>query len=302
MNIRDLQYLVALADYRHFGKAADSCFVSQPALSMQIKKLEKHLGIQLLERTNKSVMLTPTGAILAERARLILNQVNELREIAKSAKDPFSGELTIGIIPTLAPYLLPHIIPKLSAAFPKLEIYLIEEQTAFLIEKLKQGKLDTAILALPISESVFTISPLFEEEFMLALAPTHALAKRKTIKQSDLQNTNLVLLEEGHCLREQALAICHMVNAQENKNFRATSLETLRHMIAAGVGSTLIPLLACQPDDGICYVPFSKPKPFRTIGMLWRTASTKVIVLNDIATHVRKIMAKYSELKIIQKA
>ncbi|OGT44473.1 MAG: hypothetical protein A3F42_08470 [Gammaproteobacteria bacterium RIFCSPHIGHO2_12_FULL_37_34] len=292
MNIRDLQYLVALANYRHFGKAANACFVSQPALSMQIKKLERYLGVQLLERTNKSVMLTPIGLIVAKQARQILNQTEELRETAKLAKDPYSGEIKMGIIPTLAPYLLPHIIPKLSAAFPKLEFYLVEEQTAHLIEKLEQGKLDTALLALPLTESTFTTSPLFTEEFMLALTPAHALAKRKTIKQSDLRDTHLLLLEEGHCLREQALEICHAVDARESKKFRATSLETLRHMVAIGVGITLLPALACRKNDGICYLAFSKPKPSRTIGMVWRKSTAKTIVLEEIAAHIQKIMAK----------
>lgn len=300
MNIRDLQYLVALADHRHFGKAAHACFVSQPALSMQIKKLEKYLGVQLLERTNKSVMLTSPGFILAERARQILTQTNELREIAKSTHDPLSGEIKIGIIPTLAPYLLPHIFPKLSTEFPKLACYLVEEQTERLLEKLKQGKLDTAILALPIHETAFIASPLFEEEFLLALTPAHILAKRKVIKLNDLQDTPLLLLEEGHCLRDQALDICNAANAKEFNNFRATSLETLRHMVATGIGVTLLPLLACKKNDGICYLPFSKPKPSRQIGMLWRATTAKTIALEEITTHIRKIMAKHPQLKILQ--
>lgn len=290
MNVRDLKYLVALIDSRHFGKAAEACFVSQPALSMQIKKLEEDLGVQLLERTNKTVILTEIGATLGERARCVLNQVDEMREIAKLAKDPFSGELKLGIFPTLAPYLLPHIIPKLTKVLPKLSFYLIEEQTAFLIEKLKQGKLDAAILALPVIENGFTISPLFEEEFILAVPKIHPLAKRKAIKQSELENSNLLLLENGHCMRDQALALCSSIKANENQNFRATSLETLRHMVAAGIGITLMPKLACKTNDGIAYIPFNLPKPTRSIGIVWRTSTAKDAMLKEIVNHIKNIM------------
>jgi LysR family transcriptional regulator, hydrogen peroxide-inducible genes activator len=290
MNVRDLKYLVALIDNRHFGKAADACFVSQPALSMQIKKLEEDLGVQLLERTNKTVFLTEIGAVLGERARDILNQVDEMREIAKLANDPFSGELKLGIFPTLAPYLLPHIIPKLTEIFPKLSIYLIEEQTALLVGKLQQGKLDAAILALPVAEKGFTISPLFEEEFILAVPKIHPLAKRKKIKQTELQNSNLLLLENGHCMRDQALALCSIHNANENQRFRATSLETLRHMIASGVGITLMPKLACKTNDGVVYIPFSTPKPTRSLGLVWRTSTAKGAVLKELANTIKSIM------------
>ncbi len=299
MNIRDLKYLVALIEHRHFGKAAEVCFVSQPALSMQIKKLEADLGVQLIERTNKSVMLTETGNLLGERARLILNQVNEMRELAKLMKDPFSGDLKLGIFPTLAPYLLPYIVPKLSAAYPKLSLYLIEEQTAALLEKLKNGKIDAAILALPILEPGLSVSPLFDEEFVLGVPKAHPLAKRKTIKQTELENINLLLLEEGHCLREQALALCHKVNVAENQNFRATSLETLRHMVASGLGMTLIPRLACKENDGVTYLPFSGSKPSRTIGIVWRKSSAKEKLLKDTVMRLKKMISKQKILTMV---
>jgi len=293
MNTRDLQYLVALSDHCHFGKAAEACFVSQPALSMQIKKLEESLGIKLLERTNKSVLLTDTGIAITERARQILNQVEEMRDLAKFAKDPYSRELKIGIIPTLAPYLLPLIIPSLSRKFPKVTLYLIEEQTAVLIEKLKAGKLDAAFLAHPVFEASFATSLLFEEEFLLAVPSTHPLAKRKAIKQNDLVNQNVLLLEEGHCMREQTLALCHKMNASETHNFRATSLETLRHMVAAGNGVTLMPKLAQKLRDGVSYIPFSSPKPVRSIGLYWRLSAAKNAVLEDMATQIKKIATKH---------
>jgi len=298
MNIRDLKYLVALADHQHFGKAAKICFVSQPALSMQIKKLEEILDIKLLERTNKSILFTESGLRIAELARDILNQVEEVHDIAKLAKDPYSGELKIGIFPTLAPYLLPLIMPALSKKFPKLSFYLIEEQTTSLIEKLKIGNLHAAFLAIPIIERSFTASLLFDEEFMLATPYNHSLAKLKTVRQQDLDNKNLLLLEEGHCMREQALALCHKLNANETQNFRATSLETLRHMVAAGVGMTLMPKLACDVSNSISYIPFSTPKPVRTIGLAWRSSTAKNALLEEVANYVRKIMEKHKSVKV----
>jgi LysR family hydrogen peroxide-inducible transcriptional activator len=299
MNIRDLKYLVALADEGHFGRAAELCFVSQPALSMQIMKLEESLGIKLLERTNKSVLLTDQGALIVNRARHILHQVEEVREIARSAKDPFSGELRIGIFPTLAPYLLPLIIPKLSKRYPNLSFYLIEEQTSVLIEKLKQGKLHAALLAHPVIEKSFSHALLFEEEFLLATPIAHALAKIKKVKQQDLQHQYLLLLEEGHCMRDQALAVCHEMRGKEAPNFRATSLETLRNMVAAGVGITLMPKLACNENEDIAYVPFALPKPVRSIALFWRTALSKEIVLKEIVIEIRKIMLKQKTVKVL---
>ena len=287
MNLRDLKYLVALVDHRHFGKAAEKCFVSQPALSMQIKKLEKYLGVQLLERNNKTVLLTEIGAALAERARHILNQADEMRELAKSAKDPYSGELKLGIIPTLAPYLLPHIIPLFSNTFPKLSIYLIEKQTTQLIEKLQHGKVHAIILASSLTGSGLEQINLFEEEFLLAMPSHHALAQRKTIKQKDVLNHNLFLLEEGHCMREQSLALCNTLRMTETQNFRGTSLETLRHMVMNGVGMTLMPKLACKADKNIAYVAFSAPKPTRTITLYWRTSIAKQLLLNEMGMLIK---------------
>lgn len=292
MNIRDLQYLVALIDHRHFGKAADACFVSQPALSMQIKKLEQHLGVQLLERTNKSVMMTPIGAELGEHARQVIRQVDTMRDIARSAADPFGGELKLGIFPTLAPYLLPQIMPTLSGAFPRLSLFLLEEKTEHLLDKLRHGKIDAALLALPIEENNFTTLPLFSEEFLLAVPEGHKFAKKKTIAQTELKDEQLLLLEDGHCLREQALSFCYRLRAKENQNFRATSLETLRHMVAAGVGMTLMPKYACKNNDGIAYIKFKAPQPAREIGMVWRNSAARQQALRDIATQIKKVMAK----------
>ncbi len=287
MNIRDLKYLVALHEQRHFGKAAEVCFVSQPALSMQLKKLEEHLGVLLLERTNKSVMFTDVGEQLVVRAREVLRQVDEMKEIARQSVDPFSGECRLGIFPTLAPYLLPYIAPRIAKKFPDLSLFLVEEKTDALIEKLHQGKIDAAILALPITQQGLITTKLFEEEFLLAVPAADDLAKRPSIQSADLAERTLLLLEDGHCLREQALSFCYRLHAHENQNFRATSLETLRYMVAAGVGMTLMPKLACQPTPGVAYIKFKAPKPTRTLGMVWRHSSAKQPVLKAMATLIK---------------
>ncbi|EKD72382.1 MAG: hypothetical protein ACD_45C00688G0001 [uncultured bacterium] len=299
MNIRDLKYLVAIAEHLHFGKAADACFVSQPALSMQIKKLENTLGVQLLERTNKTVLLTEIGKLMTEHAKDVLLRVNTMREMANQAKDPFSGELHLGIIPTLGPYLLPYIIPGLAKLFPKLIIYLVEDQTEGLVKKLKNGKLDGALFGFPAIGGDFVAAPLFEEELMLAAPKNHSLVKRKMIKQADLANKVLLLLEDGHCLREQALVLCQRVNAVADNSFAATSLETLHHMVASKAGITLIPKLSCRSNDEVCYLPFGSPKPIRTIGMMWRPSSAKKILLENIAKQIRKLLGKQKIVKVI---
>jgi LysR family hydrogen peroxide-inducible transcriptional activator len=274
MNLRDLQYLAAVADHRHFGKAAQACNTSQPTLSMQLKKLEETLGVQLFERTSKHVMVTPIGEDIAERAQRILREAEGIKEAAKTAQDPYAGEFRLGAFPTLAPYFLPQAVPAISKKLPKLKLLLVEEKTEALLEGIKAGTLDAALLALPIEEDGLETAALFDDQFLLAVPRYHALAKRKTIRQSDLADERLLLLEDGHCLRAQALEVCHMTGAGEQE-FRATSLETLRHMVAAGSGITLIPKMAMQKGDGIVYIPFAKPAPSRTIGLVWRKTSAR---------------------------
>lgn len=297
MNIRDLKYLVSLLDHQHFGRAAEACFVTQPALSMQIQKLEQTLGIKLLERTNKSLLFTAEGIAIAERARSILSQVDEIRDFAKLAKDPYNGEIKIGIFPTLAPYFLPLIIPGLSKKYKKLSFYLIEEKTQTLIEMLKEGKLDAAFLALPLLEKNIRTVPLFEEEFLLAVPHTHPFAGQKTIKQGHLDNKELLLLEEGHCMREQALSFCQKMNAGETQNFRATSIETLRHMVAADIGMTLMPGLACDNNKNISYIPFTTPKPMRSVCLAWRDSTAKDFLLEEITGFVKSLLVKQKMLR-----
>lgn len=279
MNLRDLRYLVALAEHRHFSKAAEASFVSQPTLSTQIKKLEEQLGVQLVERTPRQVLLTPVGVLVAERARAVLSTVAEIREISRQAKEPDAGRFTLGIFPTLAPYLLPHVVPQLHNGFPKLELYLVEEKTEALIEGLAAGTLDAVVLADPVEHERFTRAALFEEPFVLAVPARHILAERETVQLADLAGQHLLLLQEGHCLRAQALSVCAITGAKESQDFRATSLETLRQMVSAGVGLTLLPMLATQPpvapNPALKLLRFAAPSPTRSISMFWRNSSPR---------------------------
>ncbi|MBN1378549.1 MAG: LysR family transcriptional regulator [Gammaproteobacteria bacterium] len=269
MNLRDLSYLVAVAEFEHFGNAADACFVSQPTLSTQIKKLEEELGVTLIERTNKQVMLTDIGRQIVAKAQHILFSVDEMRELALQHKDPEAGTLRLGVIATLAPYLLPRVMTAIQERFPKLKILLYELQTPQIIEKLPAGKLDAALLALPVDHPALESTVLFEEPFFAAIPADHKLAKHKQLELKDLIGSEVLLLEDGHCLRNQALDLCRKVGAEEADGFRATSMETLRQMVASGTGITIVPALAIEhggrSSNTIRYIPFVEPRPSRTI-------------------------------------
>ena len=277
MNLRDLKYLVALAEHKHFGRAASASFVSQPTLSTQIRKLEDELGVALVERAPRKVLLTEVGREIAERARTVLNDVEQIRAAAQRMRDPESGSVRLGIFPTLGPYLLPHVIPTLRARFPRLELLLVEEKTEVLLRQLREGRLDAAILALPLHDDQLHQEFLFEEPFLLAVPHGHSLASHTSIKLGDLADQSLLLLEEGHCLRDQALEACQLAGAGERAGFRATSLETLRQMVAANVGITLLPVLAVQPpvaqSSAIDLIEFRGHAPSRRIAMVWRKSS-----------------------------
>ena len=284
MNIRDLRYLVALADHRHFGHAAAACFVSQPTLSTQIKKLEDELEVALVERAPRRVMLTPVGRDVAERARRILGEVDQLKESARRSRDPEAGAVRLGLFPTLGPYLLPHVVPTIRTRFPRLELLLVEEKTEVILRQLREGRLDAAVLALPLHDDQLHIEFLFEEPFLLAVPEAHPYARRDSIALKDLAHESLLLLEDGHCLRDQALDVCSLAGAGERSGFRATSLETLRQMVAANVGMTLLPALAVQPpvprSDAIHLLRFRDSSPSRQIAMVWRKSSA----MNDFLT------------------
>jgi LysR family hydrogen peroxide-inducible transcriptional activator len=295
MNLRDLQYLVALADHRHFGRAAEASFVSQPTLSTQVRKLEEELGVTLVERSPRKVMLTPAGREVAERARRILAEVEQLKETARRSVDPEAGSDRLGIFPTLGPYLLPHVMPRVRERVPRLELLLVEEKSPELLHRLHDGKLDAALLALPLHDDQLHVEFLFEEPFLLAVPAHHRLADRDALSLSDLSSERLLLLEDGHCLRDQALDVCQLAGASEKPEFQATSLETLRQMVAANVGVTLLPALAVQPpvarSDDIRLLAFRDSHPSGRFAMAWRRSSAMGAFLGQLAEIVRALPA-----------
>lgn len=293
MNLRDLRYLLALAEHRHFGRAAAASFVSQPTLSTQIRKLEEELGVTLVERMPRRVLLTETGREIVARARDVLNEVEQIRGIARRTRDPEAGTVRLGIFPTLGPYLLPHVVPAIRERFPKLELLLVEEKTEEVLKRLREGKLDAGVLALPIHDDSLHAEFLFEEPFLLAVPSEHLLAAKSALKLSELEDESLLLLEDGHCLRDQALEVCHMAGAGEKNGFRATSLETLRQMVASGVGITLLPVLAVQPPvaqaGNLRLIEFRGRSPSRRIAMLWRKSSALAPFLKRLAQVFREL-------------
>jgi len=293
MNLRDLTYLVALANHRHFGRAAAASFVSQPTLSTQIKKLEDELGVTLIERAPRRVMLTAVGNEIADRARRIVAEVEQLKETARRTLDPEAGSVRLGLFPTLAPYLLPHVVPPIRKRFPDLELLLVEEKTDVLLKLLREGRLDAAILALPLHDNQLHVEPLFEEPFLLAVPHSHPLARRKQLKLDEIASESLLLLEDGHCMRDQALDVCHLSGAVEKSGFRATSLETLRQMVAANVGMTLLPALSVQSpvpiQDAIHLIQFAGRAPSRRIAMVWRRSSAMGGFLTQLAALISEV-------------
>jgi LysR family transcriptional regulator, hydrogen peroxide-inducible genes activator len=279
LKLKDLRYLVAVADQRHFGRAAAQCFVSQPTLSAQLKKLEESLGLQLIERAPNNVTLTEAGVEIVARARRILEATDEVVTLAHSRREPLAGKLRVALLPTIGPYLLPHVAPAVRKALPRLQLRLYEYQTGPMLEKLHGGDLDVGILALPVALAGLESRELYREFFTVALPERHPLAARDSIRVADLKGETLLLLEEGHCLRDQALEVCSRVGVRDPQDFRATSLETLRQMVATGAGLTLLPELAgrgaYRNARGVVLRPFAKPVPQRHIGAVWRKTSAR---------------------------
>jgi LysR family hydrogen peroxide-inducible transcriptional activator len=295
LKLKDLRYLVAVADERHFGRAAEKSFVSQPTLSAQLKKLEDYLGVQLIERQPKRVTLTEAGEQIVARARRILEASDEVVTLARSHRDPLAGRLRVAFLPTIGPYLLPHVAPIIRKQVPRLDLLLFEHQTAPMLQKLHAGEIDLGILALPVELDGLESRELYDEPFNVAMPENHRLAKKSSIKAEDLKDETLLLLEDGHCLRDQALEVCSRVNVHEKQNFRATSLETLRQMVATGAGVTLLPELAGKgaygQARGVVIKPFARPAPIRRIGGVWRKSSARVPAIDAfckiIADHAR---------------
>lgn len=276
MTLQELRYLVALADKGHFVRAAEACHVGQPTLSTQLKKLEDYLGVTLFERNKHQLLPTPIGAQIIERARRMLAVVEEIRDLANCDHDPMSGPLRLGVIPTLGPYLIPHLLPAIRSTFSNLHLFLREDLTSHLLERLRQGSLDALLLALPVRGDDVEVMGLFREPFVVALPRGHTLARHPYVTESALCGENVLLLEDGHCMRDQALAICGSTPSTQREELKATSIETLRQMVAAGVGCTLLPQLAAVPgagsiDHGLIEIRgFEAPEPARTIGLVWR--------------------------------
>ncbi len=275
MNIKDLKYFVSVCEHKHFKKAAEENFVSQPALSIQLKKLEDELGVKLFERSNKKVIITEAGKKLYDPAKKSLQNIKDIKYIAKNYQDQFANTFTLGAFPTLAPYLFPKLSTNIRKDNNKLKLFLIEEKSDVLIEKLKTGKLDAAFLSLPINDPQLKEEFLFEDPFFLAAPLNSKLSKKKTISQSDLSSNDLILLDEGHCMRDEAINYCKTNINTKNEMFRATSLETLREMISMGTGITLIPKIAMRQSDNLRYIPFSQPTPSRKIGIVYRKNNPK---------------------------
>jgi LysR family transcriptional regulator, hydrogen peroxide-inducible genes activator len=296
LKLKDLRYLVAVADTRHFGQAAARCFVSQPTLSAQLKKLEEYLGVQLVERQPRRIALTEAGSQVVARARRIIEASDEIVALAELQRDPLAGRLRMALLPTIGPYLLPLVAARIRRKLPRIELLLYEYQTGPMLDHLQAGDIDLAILALPVPSDGLVERALFDEPFVVALPEQHALASRKTLKATDLNGETLLLLEDGHCLRDQALDVCARAQLHEKQDFRATSLETLRQMVASGGGITLLPLLASSGAygnaRGVVTLPFAKPVPVRHIGALWRKTSARSTAIDAVCEIIAETAGK----------
>ena len=294
MTLRELRYLIALADRAHFGRAAEDCNISQPTLSTQIRKLEEYLGVSLIERNSKSVSLTPMGEEVVRSARQIVSQADALLATTRVPRGPLEGRLSIGIIPTLGPYFLPSFIPLTKSHFPHLHLAVHEDLTQHLLERLRGYQIDAALLALPLENHDLEYLPLFDEPFWFACSPQHALAQAEWVSETDLRDETLLLLADGHCLRGQALAACGRQAEVEDgsDDFRAVSLETICQLVAAGLGCTLLPALAARrpmwPKPPLAIRPLRSNNDSRRIGLVWRRGYPKAQDLSLLAKLLRE--------------
>ena len=287
-SIRQLQYLVAVVELRHFGNAARQCHVSQSTLSAGIYELESILGITLIERTKRKVLPTELGLQLADKARQVLSLTAEIVDQAQAEKMPLSGPLRLGVIPTIGPFLLPKVLPGIRDKYPLLELYLLEDQTANLLERLHRGDLDCAIIALPYDIGTLQSREFWHEDFLVAFPSGHTLCSTKPVRSTELPGKELLLLEEGHCLRDHALAACHLSGLQNKVGFKGTSLYTLVQMVAGGQGITFLPEMArgtelIQQSD-ICFRSLAERGPHRRICLVWRQSwhrKQDLIMLGD---------------------
>lgn len=294
--LRQLKFLVALADCRHFGHAAEACLVSQSTLSAAIQELEETLGVALFERTRRSVAPTAIGLEIAARARTILKDAGDLVDAALSSQDPLSGPLRLGVIPTVGPFLLPRVLPRLREAAPRLKIYLREEQTASLLGRLEAGQIDAAILALPVALINVETEDLALDRFFVVCSPAHRLARLPAVRPLDMADEDLLLLEDGHCLREHALAACALEGARRNLAFQGTSLHTVVMMAANGLGVTLVPEMAVAAGVlrglDLYAAPLVGDAPHRRIALAWRRTSGRRETFRLLAALLREADAE----------
>lgn len=278
-SLRQLEYLVAIADHGGFHRAAEACHVTQPGLSAQIKQLEDVLDVRLMERDRRRLLFTPAGKAIVGRARAILAATDELVETARVFTRPLAGVLRLGVIPTVAPYWLPATLPRVRERFPELKLRLLEDTTERLLDALRAGDLDLLLLALEADLGDVVTLALEQDPFVVTLPADHPLARRKRLGESDLEGETVLLLQDGHCLRDQALAVCGAAGMTEVGDFRATSLGTLVQMVATGAGITLLPESAVEVElrgsPELVTRPFRKPVPHRTIGLAWRSTSPR---------------------------
>ena len=292
MTLQELRYLVAVAEEGQVARAAERCHVGQPTLSTQLKKLEEILGVKLFERGPRGLTPTAAGAPIIAQARVVLEEADKLRALARATQDPMAGTLRMGAIPTLGPYLLPHLLPVIRKRYPQLRLLLSEHLTAQLLDALHAHTLDGALLALPVAHAGLEVMQLFHEPFEVAMPAGHSLARKKHVQPGDLANECLLLLEEGHCLRDQALDVCGTKQSVSREEVQATSLETLRQMVAAGIGCTLLPQLSTQggarPDKRLIELrPFARPAPTRLIGLVWRARSARAEAVRRLGELIR---------------
>jgi len=283
MTLTELRYIVAVARERHFGRAAEACFVSQPTLSVAIKKLEEELDLKIFERGANEVSVTHLGEAIVRQAQQVLEDAAEIKQIARRGKDPLAGPLKLGIIYTIGPYLLPELVRHAIRLTPQMPLMLQENFTVKLLDMLRTGELDCAIMAEPFPDTGLAIAPLYDEPFMVAVPTSHALAKRKSVSAEELKRETMLLLGTGHCFRDQVLEVCpefarFSSNAEGmRKSFEGSSLETIKHMVASGMGITVVPELSVpkEPNEHVKYVAFEPPVPTRRVVLAWRRSFTR---------------------------
>ncbi|HVE89660.1 MAG TPA: hydrogen peroxide-inducible genes activator [Burkholderiaceae bacterium] len=298
MTLTELRYVVAVARERHFGRAADACFVSQPTLSVAIKKLEEELGTQIFERRTNDVTMTPAGERIVGQAQRTLDEAGRIKEIARQGKDPLSGPLRLGVIYTIGPYLLPALVRQLLRDAPQMPLLLTENFTVKQIDLLKNGEIDVAIMALPLPEAGLVLQPVYDEPFVVAVPRLHPWSKRKTILSEDLKKETMLLLGTGHCFRDQILEVCPELSRFSSsaegiqKTFEGSSLETIRHMVGSGLGVTVLPMTSIPDkpprDSLLAYIPFKPPAPDRRVVLAWRKSFTRAAAIEALRQAVLK--------------